>query len=55
LVVQWIFSGDKDESFGLKCFYAIQGYDWLKPQRPMSCHWANKTMEIEDAGGKVFL
>jgi hypothetical protein len=36
-------------------FDAILGYDWLKPHSPMTCHWANKTIEFEDVGRKVFL
>lgn len=36
-------------------FDGILGYDWLKPNSPMKCHWAQKTMEFEHNGQLVKL
>ena len=39
----------------ITAFDAILGYDWLKPLSPMSCHWAQKTMEFSYQGHSICL
>ena len=39
----------------ITAFDAILGYDWLKPLSPMTCHWAQKTMEFSYQGHSVCL
>lgn len=39
----------------ISAFDAILGYDWLKLHSPMSCHWAEKSMEFSHRGQQVKL
>jgi hypothetical protein len=32
----------------LRAYDVILGYDWLKPQSPMTCHWDNHTVEFSE-------
>jgi len=43
------------EYWTFSAFDAILGYDWLKLQSPMQCHWTEKTMEFDDNGTSVKL
>jgi hypothetical protein len=39
----------------LEAYDAILGYDWLKSHSPMTCHWADRTLEFRDMGRDIKL